>query len=118
MKERVMKMKKILIFLIITSLTLGMIGCGTTDTEPMSDENNEVSETDDENVTIEGPVKVGLFGPLSGSMSIAGTRQKEGAEYAAKKINDTGGVLGAEIEIINEDTEGVPQNAVNIYNKF
>lgn len=106
-------MKRILLFLLVALLAFAVVGCGN--------KGNTGSDTNDGNNgadTLQGPIKVGLFGPLSGSMSVAGTRQKEGAEFAAKEINDAGGVLGAQIEIIAEDTEGVPQNAVNIMNKF
>ncbi len=64
------------------------------------------------------PVLVGVFGPLSGNSSIAGIHQKEGALYAAKEINASGGVLGRELEFIFEDDESNPNNTINIMNKF
>lgn len=64
------------------------------------------------------PIKIGVFGPMTGTMSIGGTRQKEGSQFAADEINATGGLLGRQLQMIYEDTEGVPQNAVNIMNKF
>lgn len=64
------------------------------------------------------PIKIGMFGPLSGTMSVAGSHQKDGAQFAVDEINAAGGVLGKKLEIIFDDTEGVPQNAVNIMNKF
>lgn len=64
------------------------------------------------------PIKIGVFGPLTGTMSIGGTRQKEGSQFAADEINAAGGLLGRQLQMIYEDTEGVPQNAVNIMNKF
>ena len=64
------------------------------------------------------PIKIGVFGPMTGTMSIGGTRQKEGSQFAADEINAAGGLLGRQLQMIYEDTEGVPQNAVNIMNKF
>lgn len=64
------------------------------------------------------PIKIGVFGPTTGTMSIGGTRQKEGSQFAADEINAAGGLLGRQLQMIYEDTEGVPQNAVNIMNKF
>ncbi|MCR4425268.1 MAG: ABC transporter substrate-binding protein [Firmicutes bacterium] len=66
----------------------------------------------------EKSVKVGVFGPLSGSLSVAGNRQREGAQFAADEINAAGGVLGYKLELIFEDDEGVPANTVNVMNKF
>jgi len=84
------------IFLIVFVLALLMTGCG---------KSNE-------------PIKVGMFGPLSGSMSVAGQHQKDGAQFAADEINAAGGILGKQLQMIFDDTEGVPQNAVNVMNKF
>jgi len=64
------------------------------------------------------PIKIGVFGPMTGTMSIGGIRQKEGSQFAADEINAAGGLLGRKLQMIYEDTEGVPQNAVNIMNKF
>lgn len=65
-----------------------------------------------------GVIKIGVFGPLSGSSSIAGTRQKDGAQFAADQLNAKGGVLGKKIELIFEDDEGVPANTTNVMNKL
>jgi len=63
-------------------------------------------------------IKIGVFGPLTGTMAIGGTHQKDGVQFAIDKINEAGGVLGCKLVPIFEDTEGNAQNAVNIMNKF
>jgi len=65
-----------------------------------------------------GEIKIGVFGPLTGTMAIGGTHQKDGVQFAVDKINESGGLLGCELVPIYEDTEGNAQNAVNIMNKF
>ncbi|KJS21872.1 MAG: hypothetical protein VR72_08390 [Clostridiaceae bacterium BRH_c20a] len=101
----------ILLGLFIISLVFS--GCGGGDTKP-----TEPTKSVEAEKKPSEPIKIGLFGPLSGSMSVAGSHQKDGAEYAAEEINSAGGLLGGQIQIIAEDTEGVPQNNVNIMNKF
>ena len=64
------------------------------------------------------PVKIGVFGPLSGSIAIAGIHQKDGAQFAADEINAAGGAAGHRLELLFADTEGVPANTTNIMNKF
>jgi len=63
-------------------------------------------------------IKIGVFGPLTGTMAIGGTHQKDGVQFAVDKINEAGGLLGRKLIPIFEDTEGNAQNAINIVNKF
>lgn len=58
------------------------------------------------------PIKIGLTVAQSPPGSVSqGTQVKDGAEVAAKMINDAGGVLGRPIELVIEDTQGVPEKA-------
>ena len=58
------------------------------------------------------PIKVGVTIAQSPPGSVSqGTQVKDGAEVAAKMINDAGGVLGRPIELIFEDTQGIPEKA-------
>ena len=63
-------------------------------------------------------IKIGVFGPTTGTMAIGGTHQKDGIQFAVDKINAAGGVLGYQLKPIYGDTEGNAQNAVTIMNKF
>jgi len=58
------------------------------------------------------PIKVGVTLALSppGSV-IQGTQLRDGLDVAKKMINDKGGVLGRPIELIYEDTQGIPEKA-------
>ncbi len=48
-------------------------------------------------------VKIGFIGPLTGSMASIGESSLAGAMLAVKEINDKGGLLGKEVELIVED---------------
>jgi branched-chain amino acid transport system substrate-binding protein len=58
------------------------------------------------------PVKVGVTIAQSPPGSVSqGTQVKDGVEVSAKIINDAGGVLGRPIELVFEDTQGIPEKA-------
>lgn len=48
-------------------------------------------------------VKIGVLHSLSGTMAISETSLKDVVLYAAEKINNSGGVLGRQIEVVVED---------------
>ena len=57
-------------------------------------------------------IKVGVTVAQSPPGSVSqGTQVKDGVEVAAKIINDAGGVDGKKIELIVEDTQGIPEKA-------
>jgi branched-chain amino acid transport system substrate-binding protein len=58
------------------------------------------------------PIKIGVTIAQSPPGSVSqGVQVKDGVEIAAKMINDAGGVLGRPIELIFEDTQGIPEKA-------
>ena len=58
------------------------------------------------------PIKIGVTIAQSPPGSVSqGTQVKDGVEVAAKIINDAGGVLGRPIELVVEDTQGIPEKA-------
>ncbi|HET9902877.1 MAG TPA: ABC transporter substrate-binding protein [Xanthobacteraceae bacterium] len=58
------------------------------------------------------PIKVGVTIAQSPPGSVSqGLQVKDGLEVAAKMINDAGGVLGRPIELVIEDTQGIPEKA-------
>lgn len=63
-------------------------------------------------------IKIGGIAPLTGDVSVYGTAASKGAKLAIEEINAAGGVLGKQIEFIEEDEEGDPVKAVNAYNKL
>lgn len=59
-----------------------------------------------------GPIKIGVPCALTGSFAPVGQITKRGCEYFAKERNAKGGIMGRPIELIVEDTQGNPANAV------
>ena len=58
------------------------------------------------------PIKIGVTIAQSPPGSVSqGVQVRDGVEIAAKMINDAGGVLGRPIELVFEDTQGVPEKA-------
>jgi len=52
------------------------------------------------------PIRIGLEAPLSGNLSAIGEGMLGGAELAAARLNEAGGVLGRDIEIVPIDDAG------------
>ena len=50
------------------------------------------------------PVKLGMVDPLTGVFSALAQSEVDGARYAAAEINDKGGILGRQIELLVEDS--------------
>lgn len=69
--------------------------------------------------TAADPVRIGIVTPLSGASATYGQDTKKGAELAAEKINEKGGILGGrKIELIFEDDKGTPQGGVAAVQKL
>ena len=64
------------------------------------------------------PLKIGVYGPLSGDAAMVGQTLVEGVSLAAKLINEAGGIDGRKIELIVEDDEQSPKVAVSAVNKL
>jgi branched-chain amino acid transport system substrate-binding protein len=52
----------------------------------------------------EQPVKLGLVDPLTGIFSALAQSEVAGAKYATAEINNNGGILGREVELLVEDS--------------
>ncbi len=63
-------------------------------------------------------IKIGGLAPLTGDVSVYGTAVSKGANLAIEEVNAAGGILGKQIEFIEQDEEGDPVKAVNAYNKL
>lgn len=66
----------------------------------------------------EGPLKIGASLPLTGAFSIAGAKHKEGYELCVKLINEKGGILGRQVDLIISDNRSDPATAINQYERF
>jgi branched-chain amino acid transport system substrate-binding protein len=63
-------------------------------------------------------LKVAVAGPLTGPNAAFGAQLKNGAEMAAKDINEKGGINGQKIELVFGDDVSDPRQGVSVANKF
>jgi len=63
-------------------------------------------------------VKLGLMPPLSGLVGIYGSEIVHAAQVACQEINENGGVLGRQLELIIEDDGSLPESAVSAAEKL
>jgi len=59
-----------------------------------------------------------VAGPMTGQLANIGDQFKQGAEAAAKAINEKGGVLGRQIKLSIEDDVCDPKQAVSVANRI
>ena len=64
------------------------------------------------------PIKIGYVGALSGDTALWGQAGLNGMKLTAKQINEDGGILGREVQIIGLDGKGAPDDSVTAYKKL
>ena len=69
-------------------------------------------------VLAEDVIKIGGIGVLSGKYGMYGLAVREGVDLYVKQINEKGGVLGKQVQILWEDTQGNASEAINAYLKL
>ncbi len=57
---------------------------------------------------ISGPVRIAVFGPMTGLYAATGKQIWTGAKQCGDEINAAGGILGAQLELVQTDDEGDP----------
>jgi branched-chain amino acid transport system substrate-binding protein len=68
--------------------------------------------------TAEGPIKIGVSLPLSGRFSEPGSAAKQGYEIWASIVNESGGLLGRQVELNVLDNASDQDTAVSDYEKL
>ena len=66
----------------------------------------------------QAPLKIGFFGPLTGSVAADGASARQAVELAAQEVNGRGGLLGKPVELVVYDDRLNPQEAVAIAHKL
>ena len=66
----------------------------------------------------EGPIDVGILMPLSGAGGAFGERMLAAARLAQEEINEAGGPLGRKIDLVVENSETNPEQAVRAARKL
>ena len=66
----------------------------------------------------ENPIKIGYVGALSGDTALWGQAGLNGLQLTAKQINEEGGILGREVQVIGLDGKGVSDDSVSAYKRL
>ncbi|WP_302619998.1 ABC transporter substrate-binding protein [uncultured Oscillibacter sp.] len=106
-----MKKKLCLALSLVLLMTL-LAGCGAKsggDSGTSSDNGGSASG---------GAIKIGYFGPLTGGTAQAGQAALNGAQIAVNELNEAGGVLGRQLEIVSYDDKSSPEEAVKAATKL
>ncbi len=61
-----------------------------------------------------GPIKIGVYGPLTGGSSPMGLSMRDGVRLAADEINAAGGVLGRQIELVERDDQATNERGAQV----
>ena len=65
-----------------------------------------------------GPIRVGIYGDLTGRTANFGQSTENGVRMAADEINKAGGLNGRQIELFSEDDQGRPEQAATVVTKL
>jgi branched-chain amino acid transport system substrate-binding protein len=63
-------------------------------------------------------VKIGIFGPLTGAVSIWGWSMSHGAITIYNEVNKAGGIHGRKIEVVNMDDRCTPEGSKSAVKKL
>ena len=63
-------------------------------------------------------IKIGYIGALSGETAVWGQAGLNGMKLTAKEINEKGGILGKQVEVVGLDGQGKPIDSVNALKKL
>lgn len=63
-------------------------------------------------------LKIGASLPITGNFSVAGQKHQQGYEHCVNLINEKGGILGRQVELIVSDNRSDPATAINQYERF
>lgn len=63
-------------------------------------------------------IKIGASLPLTGGFSIAGSKHAQGYQLCVDLINEKGGIMGEQINLIMSDNRSDPATAINQYERF
>jgi branched-chain amino acid transport system substrate-binding protein len=65
-----------------------------------------------------GPIKVGMYADLSAGTAQWGTDSEKGARLRVKEVNEAGGIMGRQVELIIYDCKVSPTEAVKAYSRL
>lgn len=105
--------RRLLASVMALGLLVAVAACGDDEEDPTAggggDEGGEGEANGDD------PIRIGISLPLTGEFSEPGTGIREGYETWQQVINDSGGLLGREVELVFRDDASDPNRVVSDY---
>lgn len=95
--------KKLCLAMACMLLLTSLVGCGS---QSSGEESNSST------------IKIGYFGPLTSGTAQAGQAALNGVQIAVNELNEAGGVLGKQLEIVSYDDKSSPEEAVKAATKL
>ena len=104
--------KKLLALLLALCMVFVLAACGSeTDSDAETSGGNSGEASGD-------TIKIGMIGPQTGSNAAYGTSMLEGLQMTIDEINEAGGILGRQVELIATDDRGDATEAQNAFNNL
>ncbi|TRW96604.1 ABC transporter substrate-binding protein [Paracoccus sp. M683] len=63
-------------------------------------------------------IKIGASLPITGGLSVSGEKHRRGYDLCTKLINEAGGIMGRQVELLISDNRSDPATAINQYERF
>ncbi|AET69436.1 ABC-type branched-chain amino acid transport system, periplasmic component [Desulfosporosinus orientis DSM 765] len=101
------KSKALVAMSLVMSALLMVSGCGASKTSENASNAADSKE----------PIKIGFLGAKTGDVAIYGLNTLKGLNMAVEELNKEG-VLGRQVELVEEDNAGQKDQAINITNKL
>ena len=108
--------KGLLVFMSLLLVTALLAGCGSSASQPAN--TSQPPAKNDQPAASKDPIKVGVVTSLTGPAAATGQQVAVGVKLAALEWNAKGGIGGRKIEVIVEDDQYKPSDALNAYNKI
>ena len=103
--------KKLLAMLLALCMVFALAACGG-DSDPAD------TGSGDDGSASGDTIRIGMIGPMTGSNAAYGNSMLEGLQLTIAQINEAGGILGKQVELIEMDDQADPTEALNAFNNL
>ncbi len=117
-------MKKFLSLLLTLAMVFALVACGNNTTTTNNNSGDDQNNADNTGTTGEMPdsIKIGVMGTMTGEMALDGDNIKGAIAVVEKELEEAGGLqVGdklVQVEFVQGDTEGKPEQAVNVMQRM
>lgn len=94
----------------VVALAVALAACDGSD--PSAPDPDDPATPDEANDDDDAPLRIGFIGELSGPFAIWGVPARDGMRLAVEELNADGGIAGRQVELVERDTQGVPEEGV------